>query len=198
MRRSLPPGPIVPDYAFVEAHGRVRLRELFEEGKPELILYHLMYWANDESFCPMCSLWIDGFNGIAPHVTQRANFVVASRAPINKLLAWGAHREWHRLRLLSDDGPAFARDIDAEDEQGNPDSTIVVFTKQDDRVRHVYTAHPMLADRERGIDLLCPLWHLFDLLPSGRDDWYGMNEAFDASLRALAGRSSPPRLPSPS
>jgi len=100
--------------------------------------------------------------------------------------AWGAHREWHRLRLLSDDGPAFARAIDAEDADGRPDSTIVVFAKDGDTIRHVYTAHPMLEDRERGIDLLCPVWHLFDLMPCGRDDWYGSNEGFDASLRPLA------------
>jgi predicted dithiol-disulfide oxidoreductase (DUF899 family) len=185
MRRSLPPGPVVPDYAFIEGTKRVRLSELFEDGKPYLILYHLMYWAHDNSFCPMCSLWIDGFNGTAPHIAQRANIVIASRAPVDTLRAWGAHREWHRLRLLSDDGPAFARSIDAEDADGRPDSTIVVFVKHGDTVRHVYTAHPMLDDRERGIDLLCPVWHLFDLMPSGRDDWYGSNEGFDASLRAL-------------
>jgi predicted dithiol-disulfide oxidoreductase (DUF899 family) len=189
MRRSLPPGPVVPDYEFIEGGKRVRLSELFADGKPYLILYHLMYWANDDSFCPMCSLWLDGFNGITPHVTQRANFVIASRAPVDKLQAWGAHREWHRLRLLSDDGPAFARAIDAEDADGNPDSTIVVFAKDGDKVRHVYTAHPMLEDRERGIDLLCPVWHLFDLMPSGRGDWYGSNDAFDASLRELTAKA---------
>jgi len=143
-----------------------------------------MYWANDDSFCPMCSLWIDGFNGVVPHVTQRANFVIASRAPVDKLQGWGEHREWNRLRLLSDDGPAFARAIDAEDAEGNPDSTIVVFAKDGDAVRHVYTAHPMLEDRERGIDLLYPVWHLFDLMPSGRGDWSGSNDGFDAYGRA--------------
>jgi predicted dithiol-disulfide oxidoreductase (DUF899 family) len=181
MRRTLPPGPVVPDYTFVENGKSVRLSELFAGERPYLILYHLMYWAKDDEFCPMCSLWIDGFNGIAPHVTQRANFVIASRAPFDTLQAWGAHREWDRLRLLSDDGSSFARDIDAEDAEGNPDSTVVVFAKDGDRVRHVYTAHPMLEDRERGIDLLCPIWHLFDLMPSGRADWYPSNEAFIAS-----------------
>ncbi|MBV8068076.1 MAG: DUF899 family protein [Candidatus Eremiobacteraeota bacterium] len=189
MRRNLPPGPVVPDYTFIENGNRVRLSELFAAGKPYLTLYHLMYWANEDDFCPMCSLWIDGFNGIAPHVTQRANFVIASRAPLDKLQAWGARREWHRLRLLSDDGSAFARDIDAEDAEGNPDSTIAVFAKEGDHVRHVYTAHPMLEERERGIDLLCPVWHLFDLMPSGRGDWYATNDTFDASLRALAAKA---------
>ena len=188
MRRSLPPGPVVPDFKFIENGDRVRLSELFEGNKAELIVYHLMYWADDDEFCPMCSLWIDGYNGVVTHVTQRANFVIASRAPFERLHAWGAHRGWDRLRLLSDDGPAFAREIDAEDADGRPDSTIAVFKKDGDEVRHFYTAHPMLEDRERGIDLLSPVWHLFDLTPSGRGDWYGTNEAFDAATRIAVGR----------
>ena len=41
-------------------------------------------------------------------------------------------------------------------------------------VRHVYSNWAQLADdrRERGIDLLSPVWHLLDLTPAGRDDWY--------------------------
>jgi predicted dithiol-disulfide oxidoreductase (DUF899 family) len=175
LRRALPQGPVVPDYTFVEDSSRVRLSELFADDKPYLILYHLMYWAKEDEFCPMCSMWLDGFNGVVGHLTQRANFAVASAAPVDKLAAWSARREWDRLRLLSDDGSAFARDIDAEDSEGNPDSTIVVFAKDGDRVRHVYTAHPMLEDRERGIDLLCPVWHLLDLTPAGRGDWYPSN-----------------------
>lgn len=185
LRRGLPRGPAVADYTFLENGDRVRLSELFADDKPDLIVYHLMYWAKDDEFCPMCSLWIDGFNGIAPHVTQRVNFVVASRAPYETLAAWGARRGWNRLRLLSDDGPSFARDVDAEDAQGNPDSTVVVFRKDPDGLRHVYTAHPMLEDRERGIDLLSPVWHLYDLTPSGREDWYPSNGAFDASLQTV-------------
>jgi len=187
MRRDLPPGPTVPEYNFTDTDGsHVRLSELFTGDKNDLIVYHLMYWSKEDDFCPMCSLWIDGFNGLAPHITQRASFVVASRAPVDKLKAWGQRRGWHRLRLLSDDGPQFARDIGAEDAEGNPDSTIVVFTREGGRIRHFYTAHPMLEDRERGIDLLCPVWHLFDLTPSGRGEWYGDNDAFDASVRQLA------------
>lgn len=184
MRRGLPAGPVVPDYTFLDNGERVHLSELFAGDKPYLILYHLMYWAKDDQFCPMCSLWIDGFNGIVPHVTERANFVIASRAPFDALKAWADRRQWNRLRLLSDDGSSFARDIGAEDADGSPDSTIIVFAKEGERLRHVYTAHPMLADRERGIDLLSPIWHLFDLMPSGRADWYPSNDAFDASLRA--------------
>ena len=61
-----------------------------------------------------------------------------------------------------------------------------MFAKDGDEVRHVYTAHPLLEDRERGIDLLSPVWHLFDLMPSGRGDWSGSNDSFDAALQTMA------------
>ena len=183
MRRGLPPGPVVRDYELVEDRNRVRLSELFAAGKPDLVLYHLMYWADDDEFCNMCSAWLDGFNGIVPHVTQRVNFVIASHAPFDKLKAWAEHRGWNRLRLLAS-GSDFARDIGAEDETGRPDSTIVVFSKDGDIIRHRYSAHSMLDDRERGIDLLSPIWNLLDLTPGGRgEDWYPSNEAFDEALQ---------------
>jgi predicted dithiol-disulfide oxidoreductase (DUF899 family) len=41
-------------------------------------------------------------------------------------------------------------------------------------VRHVYSKGAQMADdrRERGIDLLSPVWHLLDLTPHGRGEWY--------------------------
>lgn len=185
MRRELPLGPAVRDYQFIEDAAYVRLPELFAPDKPHLILYHLMYWSKEDEFCNMCSAWIDGFNGIAPHVTQRVNFVIASRAPFDVLRAWAGRRGWDRLRLLSS-GSDFARDIGAEDENGDPDSTVAVFAKVGDRIRHTYTAHSMVEDRERGIDLLSPIWNLLDLTPGGRgNDWYPSNDDFDAAIRRL-------------
>lgn len=182
MRRALPPGPVVRDYEFVEGSKRVALSELFASDRPHLILYHLMYWSKRDEFCNMCSAWIDGYNGIAPHLTQRVNFAIASRAPFDVLKVWAEHRGWNRLRLLSSSSD-FARDIGAEDENGDPDSTIVAFAKDGDCIRHTYTAHAMLDDRQRGIDLLSPIWNLLDLTPQGRGkDWYPSNDAFDAAI----------------
>jgi predicted dithiol-disulfide oxidoreductase (DUF899 family) len=188
MRRALPPGPLVPDYAFFEDGNRIRLSELFAADKPYLIVYHLMYWAKDDSFCPSCSMWIDGFDAVAPHLAQQTNFVVATRAPLERLREWADHRGWHRVRLLSDDGPGFARNVGAEDAEGNPDSTVAVFAKEGDRVRHTYTAHPILDDRQRGIDLLTPAYNVLDLTPGGRGDWSPSNEGFDAAMNALGQR----------
>ncbi len=79
------------------------------------------------------------------------------------------------LRLLSCGENTFQYDLAAEDEAGNQDSTVSVFTLDGDGLpRHAYTSHPRMAEdiRERGIDLLSPVWHLLDLTPHGRGDWY--------------------------
>jgi predicted dithiol-disulfide oxidoreductase (DUF899 family) len=155
----------------------VHLSDLFKDGKNELIIYHLMYWADDDEFCPMCSMWIDGLDAVAPHVEQRANFAVATRAPVERLRAWAKQRGWRRARLLSDAGADFARDTGAEDANGDPVETVAVFTKSGSTMRNSYTAHAFLFEEWRFIDLLSPVWHMFDLLPSGRgEDWHPAND----------------------
>lgn len=172
MRRNLPQGPEVPDYTFTGPDGKVRLSQLFQAGlEPYLVMYHLMYWADEDEFCPMCSGWIDGLNAVAQHVTRRVNFVVASLAPPDRLQEWARRRGWDRVPVLADDGPQLADAIGARDADGDPVSTVAVFSKHGSTLRHTYTMHP---DQEghtiRGIDLLQPVWHVFDLTPAGRGD----------------------------
>jgi predicted dithiol-disulfide oxidoreductase (DUF899 family) len=76
---------------------------------------------------------------------------------------------------LSDRGAGFAQDTGAQTEDGQPDSTVLVFAKDGSEVRHVYTGHPFMDGKQRNIDLLCAVWHIFDLLPSGRGDWMASN-----------------------
>jgi predicted dithiol-disulfide oxidoreductase (DUF899 family) len=79
------------------------------------------------------------------------------------------------VRLLSCGDNTFQHDFAAEDDEGLQDSTVSVFTLDaDGSPRHFYTAHPRLHDdiAERGIDLLTPAWHILDLTPAGRGDWY--------------------------
>jgi len=176
LRRRLPVGPVLPEYRFVERGRPVRLSELFADGKTELIVYHLMYWKEEDEFCPMCSMWVDGLNAVAKHVERRANIVVATRAPEDKVRAWARRRGWNTIRLLCDDGADFARDTGAEDGNGDPVETVAVFVKDGSAVRNTYVSHAFTLGEIRGIDLLTPVWHLFDLLPSGRDDWYPSND----------------------
>ena len=184
-RRALPAGPVLGDYVFDEGDadlaagdevtGRVRLAELFSGPDRPLIVYHLMFGKRQESPCPMCTMWIDGFNGVARHVRQRADLVVVAAADLGALRAHARRRGWHDLRLLSAGASTFKADLGSEDAEGNQDSRISVFTAEPGgAVRHRYTSAPRLSDEfeQRGIDLLCPTWHLFDLTPTGRGDWY--------------------------
>lgn len=98
-RRTLPLGGEVPDdYVFEEwdtganAARPVRLSELFEEGKDTLFLYSFMFIPDESAqplavACPSCTSIIDAVDGAAPHITQRINFAVAAKAPIERFRA---------------------------------------------------------------------------------------------------------------
>ncbi|MEV0083808.1 DUF899 family protein [Saccharopolyspora sp. NPDC050642] len=185
LRRRLPPGPVVDDYAFEEGPAdldagdgpvrTVRLSELFTGPGRDLVIYHLMYGKRQTEPCPMCTMWIDGFNGVARHVAQNVDLAVVAAAGLPDLRAHARHRGWANLRLLSAGTSTFKYDLGSEDADGDQDSTVSVFTRDDSgSIRHFYSAHPRMADDidERGIDLLSPVWHLLDLTPRGRDDWY--------------------------
>jgi predicted dithiol-disulfide oxidoreductase (DUF899 family) len=120
-------------------------------------------------------MWIDGYNGVAHHLKQNVDFAIAAAADPPALRAHARARGWNRLRLLSCGTNTFKRDLKSEDAEGRQDSTMSVFTKDaDGSVRHFYTAHPSMAEdiRERGIDLLTPVYNMLDLTPQGRGSWY--------------------------
>lgn len=197
LRRALPLGKVIPDHTFHEGpadlncddpamFSEVRLSELFADGQDTLIVDHLMYGTGDhlEFFeqgadepCPMCSMWADGYNAVAPHVARRAAFVLVAKAAIGPLRGWARQRGWDRIRLLSCHDNSFNHDLgmastnDADD-SGVPG--ISVFTRAaDGTIYHRYTVGSDIdADTERGIDLLSPVWNLLDLTPAGRGDWY--------------------------
>jgi predicted dithiol-disulfide oxidoreductase (DUF899 family) len=123
LRRQLPMGPAVKTaYVFREGPAKihdespanfkdVRLSELFAPGKDRLIVDHMMWGPNDKSACPMCTMWADGYNAIAPHVSQKANFVLVAKVEIGKLRDWARHRGWDKIRLLSSGQSTFNADF---------------------------------------------------------------------------------------
>jgi predicted dithiol-disulfide oxidoreductase (DUF899 family) len=185
LRRQLPPGANVEDYEFVEGPTaldeddapirKVRLSELFTAPDRSLVIYHLMYGKKQTTPCPMCTAWIDGYNGIAHHIAQNVDFAVVAAADVPALRAYARTRGWDKLRLLSAGESSFKYDLGSEDATGHQDSTISVFTRdKEGTLRHFYSGHPWLADdiKERGIDELSPIWNLLDLTPQGRGSWY--------------------------
>jgi predicted dithiol-disulfide oxidoreductase (DUF899 family) len=185
LRRRLPEGAIVEDYEFTEGPTdldagdepakTVRLSELFTRPGRALVIYQLMYGKKQTSPCPMCTMWIDGYNGVAHHIAQNADFAIAAAADVPALRAYARTRGWNNLRLLSCGNSTFKFDMASEDAEGNQDSTISVFIRDSSgTLRHFYSAHPWLAQdvNERGIDRLTPVYNMLDLTPQGRDDWY--------------------------
>jgi predicted dithiol-disulfide oxidoreductase (DUF899 family) len=196
LRRALPKGATIEDYEFfdctlpdgrVSAKGptsltdadepvtKVRLSELFTSPDRSLVIYHFMFGKKQTRACPMCTAWIDGYNGIAHHLAQTTDFAIVAAADPATLRAYARERGWDKLRLLSTGDSTFKYDLGSEDKEGNQDSQISVFTKESDgKLRHFYSGHPWLDPeiKERGIDELSPIWNLLDLTPQGRGKFY--------------------------
>ncbi len=185
LRRALPAGAEVTDYVFQEGPrdldasdgpvSSVRLSELFSASNRSLIVYHFMYGNRNTTACPMCTMWIDALNGVAPQLSQNVDVAIVAAADPATLRAYARARGWRNLRLLSAGDSTFKYDFRSEDGEGRQDSALSVFTRDDaGDVRHFYTTHPWLDDgmNERGIDLLQPVYNILDLTPQGRGNWY--------------------------
>jgi predicted dithiol-disulfide oxidoreductase (DUF899 family) len=185
LRRHLPQGAPVQDYEFEEGPRdlnagdapvrTVHLKDLFTKPDRSLVIYHFMFGKRQAKACPMCTAWLDAANGVAHHLAQNLDFAVVAASDIPTLRTFARTRGWDKLRLLSAGTSTFKYDFGSEDREGRQDSTVSVFTRDaDGAVRHFYTSHPWLAPdvRERGIDLLVPIWHFMDLTLQGRGNWY--------------------------
>jgi predicted dithiol-disulfide oxidoreductase (DUF899 family) len=185
LRRELPKGATIQDYEFVEGPTSlddgdaptktVRLSELFTAPNRSLVIYHFMFGKKQTTACPMCTAWIDGYNGVAHHLAQNVDLAIVAAADPSTLRAHARERGWDKLRLLSAGESTFKYDLGSEDGEGGQDSTISVFTRDNDgTLRHIYSGHPWLGEdiKERGIDELIPVWNMLDLTPQGRGKFY--------------------------
>lgn len=197
MRRDLPPGGEVPeDYAFerIDAQFRpqtVRLSQLFG-GHSTLLIYSFMFGPERDSPCPGCTHLLDGLDGAARHIPQRAAFHVAAASPIARLEAFARRRGWNHLRLLSTAGNGYnaryygntaALTPQMREARGYRDGRtwdepmLNVFRKAGDTIRHVWGSELVFAPEDpgqnhRGLDLMDPLWGLLDTTPEGRGDFF--------------------------
>ena len=201
-RRELPPGgPIPEDYVFQGAGADgtptdVRLSELFAPGKDSLVIYSMMfprYSGNErpgpvtgmtvllplaEGPCPSCTAFLDQLDGAAEHATQRVNFVVVAKSPLQRILTFAKERGWRRLRLLSSAGNSYNRAYLGETPDGHQMPMLNVFHRDGETIRHFWGSELLYAPTDdpgqdpRHNGTLEPLWNLFDLTPEGRPtDW---------------------------
>ena len=183
MRRDLPlGGEIAEDYVFDEAGGgsdrKVRLAELFAEGKDTLIIYSFMYGPQMAQPCVSCTSILDALDGEAPHVMQRTNLAVIAKSPIARIMEFASGRGWRNLRLLSSADNTYNHDYHAESEKGDQLPALNVFVRRDGAIHHFYNTELLYAPSAPGqdgrhVDMIWPLWNLFDFTPEGRGEkWY--------------------------
>jgi predicted dithiol-disulfide oxidoreductase (DUF899 family) len=187
-RRDLPPGgAVAEDYVFAgegpdRAATAVRLSQLFAPGRDTLVIYSMMFpRAPDEDLpCPSCTQFLDSFDGVVEHASQRLNVAIVAKAPLARLLAHAGDRGWRRLRLLSCAANAYNHDYLGETPDGAQQLPMLNVFRRDggDTIRHFWGSELLYEPSDPGqdprhADTIDPLWNLFDFAPEGRGtDWY--------------------------
>jgi predicted dithiol-disulfide oxidoreductase (DUF899 family) len=109
-RRELPWVPVEKDFRFETEGGTKTLADLFD-GRSELIVYHFMFGPTYTAGCPVCTSIADTLAPQVPHLAAKdTTLLLASRAPLAKLLAYRARMGWD-IPWVSSGGSDFNRDI---------------------------------------------------------------------------------------
>src|SRR2546423_9308046 len=124
LRRTLPKGAAIQDYEFIEGPTsldegdepvqKVRLSELFSAPDRSLVIYHFMFGKKQVKPCPMCTAWIDGYNGVAHHLAQNVDLAIVAAADPSTLRAYARERDWNKLHLLSAGSSTFKYDLGSD------------------------------------------------------------------------------------
>lgn len=109
-RRELPWVEVEKDYRFETEDGEKGLADLFD-GRSQLVVYHFMFGPPYEAGCPVCTSIADTLAPQVPHLKARdTTLMLASRAPLDKLLAYRERMGWDIPWVSSDDNE-FNRDL---------------------------------------------------------------------------------------
>ncbi|HET7509544.1 MAG TPA: DUF899 domain-containing protein [Solirubrobacterales bacterium] len=109
-RRQLPWVAVEKEYRFETEAGTKTLAELFD-GRSQLLVYHFMFGPPYETGCPVCSSIADTLAPQVPHLQARdTTLLLASRAPLDKLLAFRERMGWG-IEWVSSAGSDFNRDL---------------------------------------------------------------------------------------
>lgn len=169
-RRRLPMMRLDKTYVFDTPSGKRSLQELFE-GRRQLIVYHFMFGPDWEAGCPGCSWVADAMSHPAHLHARDVSFVMASRAPLERLLAYRDRMGWI-APWVSALGSDFNRDMGATTDEGEQHG-VSVFLQDDDTVYRTYTTGA------RGVEQLGSHWSYLDLTPYGRQEsWEDSPDGF--------------------
>lgn len=183
-RRRLPMVRIEKEYSFDGPEGKRSLLELFE-GQRQLIVYHFMFDPSWDEGCEGCTSYVEALGDLSMLGRRNTNFVLISRAPLPKLLAFAERKGWkwpwfsslesdfnHDFHVTLDEAKApieynyknkaeLARSVG--DLKGEEHGLSVFFRIGDD-VFHTYSAYA------RGTESLVDSYRLLDVTPYGRQE----------------------------
>jgi predicted dithiol-disulfide oxidoreductase (DUF899 family) len=109
-RRELPWVAVEKDYRFETEAGTKSLAELFD-GRSQLLIYHFMFGPDWTGGCPVCTSIADTLAPQVVHLKARdTTLLLASRAPLEKLLAYRERMGWP-IGWVSSGGNDFNRDL---------------------------------------------------------------------------------------
>src|SRR3954447_16620840 len=208
-RRELPWVEVERDYRFETEGGTKALADLFD-GRSQLMIYHFMFGPSWEAGCPVCSSITDTLAPQVPHLKARdATLMLASRGPLEKLLAYRDRMGWD-IDWVSSGGSDFNRDIGFlyTEEELRPflDGEIPPTVVQNARMcgtdvagyvaegpglsvyaRSNGTVYRTYVTTARGLELAMPYYGLLDRTPSGRAEdatepmWLRRHDEYDGA-----------------
>jgi predicted dithiol-disulfide oxidoreductase (DUF899 family) len=191
-RRDLPWVAVEEDYRFETESGTKTLAELFD-GRSQLMIYHFMFGPPYEAGCPVCTSITDTLVPQVPHLQARdVTLLLASRAPLGKLLAYRERMGWG-IDWVSIGGGDFNRDLGFQytEEELRPflDGEIPPTVEQNARMcgtdalgyvtegpgLSVYalsggTVYRTYVTTARGLEPAMAYYGLLDRTPKGRDE----------------------------
>ncbi len=159
LQRQMPHEAVPATYIFRGPNGaEATLEDLFE-GRRDLIVIH-----NMGASCAYCAMWADGFNGVWPHLRDRAAFVVVSPDAPETQARFAASRGW-RFPMWSSQGTTFRADMGFQQDDEMLPGVSIFHREADGAITH-YAQSPFGPG-----DDFCVTYSLFDLLPGGTGDW---------------------------
>ena len=165
-RRRLPMMP-VPNYVFDAASGKISLLELFD-GRPQLLIYYFMFAPGVAGWptagCGGCSMFTDNIGQFTLHhlAARGVSFTLASRAPLENLLAYRRRMSWSTPWVSTANG-TFHHDLGLTTERGEAHQ-LNVFLRDGDRIYRTYST------QARGVESLGNVWGFLDVTPFGRQE----------------------------
>lgn len=132
------------------------MRDLFDDRR-QLIVYHHMLKAGDESPCAGCCMFTDNIGHLAHLHARDTRLLLVSRAPQDEIAAFSRRLGWSIPWFTT--GDDFNFDFGVTDGFG-----LNVFLRDGDRVFHSYFT------TGRGVEALGSNWTFLDLTPLGRQE----------------------------